>query len=314
MSRNDPSESVRYQVATAAPRRLDDFLRESLPAVSRRALRATLAAGGVRVNGRRARKGDTVHNGDVVIVPASLTAAGELTPQPDLPVPLLHVDADLIAVCKPAGMPSVAQRASDRGTLANFLAARFPETAALGDHPFECGAAHRLDTDTSGVLLAARTAAAYRNLRRAFQRAAVGREYQAVVRGAVTAPRTISLPLRPLGRRGARVAVAGAGQANARPASTDIAPLRSLGGATLLRVVIHTGVRHQIRVHLAAIGHPVLGDRVYGETAADSTPRLLLHAERLRIAHPRSGERFSVEAPPPPDFVAALEAAGLSGA
>jgi 23S rRNA pseudouridine1911/1915/1917 synthase len=299
----EPLSRASFRVDSRAPRRLDHIMAEHLPHLSRRALRAAIDSGEVRVNGRRRDKGDLVSGGEVVTFPQRLLAA-TLCAEADLPVEVLYEDHDLVAVDKPAGMPAVAQRADDRGTLANFLLARFPETAGLGDHPFECGAAHRLDTDTSGVLLVARNRQAYRALRTAFRQRRIEKLYLALVHGEVAAPRTLTAALRASGRRGARTAIVATPDAPyARPARTEIWPLRVLGDTTLVRIRISTGVRHQIRAHLASIGHPVVGDRVYGR--ADGAGRLFLHAHRVKATHPRSGAPLEIEARMPEGFPAA---------
>ena len=300
---DDPSRTS-YRIAAPEPRRLDHVLSECVPHASRRVLRAAIASGAVRVNGRRGRKGDLLRTGDVVTLPPSLTVAA-LSGDATLRVDILHVDSDLIAVNKPAGMPTVALRATDRSTLANFLTAHYPETASIGDHPFECGAAHRLDNDTSGALLVARTAEAYRRLRQTFRERRVEKIYLAVVRGEIREPRILSTPLRPSGRRGARTVIADPQRSAARAAETEVWPQRRLRDATLLRVRITTGVRHQIRAHLASIGHPVRGDRLYGP-GDDVSTRLLLHAAELHLRHPRLGEALHIDAPLPADFRAEI--------
>jgi len=295
MPEPDPTDG--FHIRSSRPQRLDHALNEHFPHLPRGALRAAIISGAIRVNGRRRHKGDLVYPGDLVTFPDDL-ATPALRGETNLPVAVLYTDPDLVAVDKPAGMPSVALRATDRGTLANFLVARFPETAPLGDHPFECGVTHRLDTDTSGALLVARNREVYRELRRAFRRRRVEKLYSALVHGRLAAPRTITAALRASGRRGARTVLATRPEAaTARHAETEIWPEEICGATTLVGIRIATGVRHQIRVHLASIGHPVVGDRLYGR--GDDAQRLMLHAHRIRFAHPRGGAAIDIEAPLP---------------
>lgn len=286
--------------------RLDIFLARHVPKCSRRTAQRAIAAGEVRVNGRRARKGDLVDSNDIVQVSDDLFTTPALQPNPQLAVDILYEDALLIAVNKPAGMASHALHAHETDTVANFLLARHPEMARAGRNDREAGIVHRLDTDTSGILLAARTAEAYSALRRQFAQGQVLKEYVALVEGDVRSPGVVRTALTHQGRnrRSMRPAVPGR-DARARIAITEFEPIEHFRQLTLLRVRIPTGVRHQIRAHLASIGHPVVGDRLYGSRSHD-VPRHLLHATRLRIMHPRSGQALEVHSAPPADFSAVL--------
>lgn len=287
--------------------RLDQFLVRHWPGYSRRLARLAISAGAVLVNDRPGRKGQILNGGDIVRADRSVLERRPLA-QPDLAVPVLYADAAIVAVDKPAGMPAVALRADDCDTVANFLLGRVPEVGASGGSVFEAGLAHRLDTATSGVLVAARNAAAWRRLRAQFRRQAVDKLYLAVVAGTVRRRGRVALPIAHRSdRRSEMETCADPHQARlrgARPALTVYRPLRQLNGATLLAVRIPTGMRHQIRVHLAAIGHPVLGDPLYGNAA--SAPRLMLHAARIAFAHPTEGRRVIIHSRLPAAFLAAL--------
>lgn len=273
--------------------------------------RLAIAGGAVLVNGRRGRKGQSLQPGDTVLADRralrSVPAA-----QPELAVSLLYEDAAVIAVDKPAGMPSVARRADDRGTIVNYLIARYPELAAIGG-AFEAGLAHRLDTGTSGVLVAGRTDAAWNRLRAQFRRRVVDKLYIAVVQGRVRHRGTVALPIAHRPRRAHEMSVCvdpdRAHALGARPALTYYRCLRRQRDASLLAIRIPTGVRHQIRVHLASIGHPVLGDALYGDGAA--APRLMLHAARIAFAHPSDGRRVIIRSRLPDDFQAVLRSLGM---
>ncbi len=290
--------------------RLDQFHVRHLPAWSRRQARAAIGAGAVLVNGRRGRKGQALQPGDMVRADRSVLDRA-LVAQPDLALPVLYADEALIAIDKPAGMPAIAMRADDRDTVANFLLGRYPALRGIGGSAFEAGLAHRLDTATSGVLVAGRTDATWRRLRGQFRDRLVDKLYLALVAGEVRQRGTVAAPIAHRPRRPSAMCVCPqperARALRARPALTHYRPLRRLPAATLLAVRILTGVRHQIRVHLASIGHPVLGDALYGDrTASHALPRLLLHAVRLRFAHPTDARRVIIRSPLPEEFRAAL--------
>jgi len=289
--------------------RLDVFLARQVSGCSRRVAQQAIAAGDVRVNGRRVRKGRQVFAGDVVTVPDELGAPAALAPNPSLDVPVLYEDAAVIAIDKPAGMASHALHAAEADTAANFLLARYPELAAVGRSDREPGLVHRLDTDTSGVLLVARTAPAYVALRRQFSMHHVQKEYLALVHGDVPAAGEVRTAIAHdrHNRRKMRVH-ARAGVAGARPALTRYRPLERFGTAALLAVEITTGVMHQIRVHLASIGHPIAGDVLYGgERLAGAPARHLLHAAGVTFVHPESGRRTTVSSPPPAEFTRVID-------
>ena len=294
----------------AAPTRLDVFLAHTLSDCTRRAAQQVIAQGSVRVNGRRARKGQTVKPGDRIQVPDELCQAAALQPNPALQVAVLYEDAAIIVVDKPAGMPSHALRRDETGTVANFLLARHPELTSVGKSPLEPGIVHRLDTDTSGVLLAARTQEAYRRLRQQFAERQVVKDYMALVVGDLRAAGDVCAPLahHRRDRRMMRVCTADDTARDARAAVTSYRPVERFGSHTLLAVRIRTGVMHQIRVHLASIGHPVVNDRVYGAAApSPAAGRHCLHACHLQFFHPSTGQRMEVSSSLPPDFAALVE-------
>jgi len=281
----------------SAAARLDRFLAAHVPRRSRRVLLAVIASGAVRVNGRRARKGDLVRAGDVIEVPEQCWAEVRLQPNAELRVPVLYADTAVIALDKPAGMPAVALDAADTRSAANFLMAQYLDSASASPNALEAGIVHRLDNETSGILLAARRRDAYTDLRRQFAAGTPLKEYLAVVSGRVTTSGRINTRLAHAGDH-MKVVAAPAG----RPAETAYWPVEHVSGATLLRLQISTGVRHQIRIHLASVGHAILGDRLYGADAGAGVPRQLLHASRLVVTHPSSGQPLELRCAAPPDF------------
>jgi 23S rRNA pseudouridine1911/1915/1917 synthase len=281
--------------------RLDVFLARHLSSFSRRERATLIARQQVLLNGRPAVKSATVRANDRVSVRTSFA----LAPQPDLPVHLVYADDILVVVSKPSGMPSLALRHTDSGTVANFLLAHFPETVTAGSRELEAGLVHRLDTDTSGLLIAARTPFAHESLRRQFHNHQVKKEYIALVEGIVPTAGKIAVPLTATGKRGQHVRLAT--PPNGQQALTLYTPVDQLPKHTLLRVTLVTGARHQIRVHLATIQHPIVGESRYGGRARQVAQRLCLHAETLVFTHPQTGESLRFTSPVPEDFSLVLQ-------
>jgi 23S rRNA pseudouridine1911/1915/1917 synthase len=216
---------------------------------------------------------------------------------------IVHLDDDLAVVDKPAGLV-VHSAPSHRGeTLVDLM-----EGIAGGGEGGRPGIVHRLDKDTSGLMLVARNEEAHRALAAAVKRRQVFREYTALVEGHLRSRGgTIDAPLGRHRRRRTRMAVRGSGSREAR---THFEVIESLPADTLVHARLETGRTHQIRVHFAAIHHPVAGDPEYGTRGRHGLERQFLHASRLSFAHPRSGEKLEFHSELPPDLSAALEAAG----
>ena len=276
--------------------RLDAAVRRLAPGFSRRLVRALIAEGAVRVNGRPARKGARVAPGDVVELPA---LAG-IAPDPDVALRILYEDADLVAIDKPGGVRGHALDPRQRRTIAGALVARDPAQAGIGD-PLSGGLVHRLDTGTSGVLVAARTPASWTALRAAFRRHDVVKRYVAIVAGLPAVGTVVDVPLAhdPQDRRRMRPARSGD---RAWPASTRVCEVAVHGTRAAVTVEIRSGVTHQVRAHLAWLGHPVVGDALYGgEASVLPAGRHALHAATLEI--PGRGLRVTA---PLPDEMRAL--------
>jgi 23S rRNA pseudouridine1911/1915/1917 synthase len=225
---------------------------------------------------------------------------------------IAYEDAHLLVIDKPAGLVVHPARGHRTGTLAQLLGA----AAAGGPDPERAGIVHRLDRDTSGLLIVARSDDAHRRLQRALAERRIVREYLALVHGRPPARTgTIEAPIGRDPRMRTRMAVDGA---HPREARTHFEIERTLGPFTLLRLRLDTGRTHQIRVHLQAIGHPVAGDPQYGPSpgvasGALGLRRQFLHAARLSFSHPLTGEPIDVRSPLPTDLQAALEQAGTAG-
>lgn len=277
-------------------RRLDQVLATRLPDLSRRRARVLLDLGGVFVDGRRAKQaGRPVRAGQTVTAhlggaleraTKEVGASARARDEQALPAyRVVHEDPDLIVVDKPPGLLTAPTPESDRNNLASLLGRRSGAREPIW-------VVHRIDLDTSGLLVFARTEAANRALAERFRTHDLLREYLAVVNGALPADLAlIDLPLR--GKR----------------AVTRVTIEERFGArATLVRARLETGRTHQIRLHFRALGHPVLGDRQHGTSTELDPPRTALHATRLAFPHPRTGVPLSFESPWPPDLAAWLAA------
>lgn len=275
--------------------RLDQALSRLLPEFSRSRLARWVRGERVTVDGRPVRPRQKVHGGEqITLLP--LADPRECADQPeDLPLAILHEDEALLVVNKPPGLVVHPGAANWHGTLLNALLMHEPSLAAIP----RAGIVHRLDKDTSGLLVVAKTLAAQTDLVRQLAARSVKREYLAVVHGQVPRDGTVRAPIGRHPRQRTRMAVVAGG----RDAVTHYEVLERFAGACLLRCRLETGRTHQIRVHLAALGHALIGDPSYGTRAAKvAFPRQALHAERLALVHPESHRRISWRAEPPEDM------------
>jgi 23S rRNA pseudouridine1911/1915/1917 synthase len=279
--------------------RLDAFL--AGPLGSRARAQRLIDDGAVRVDGAVVPKRHKLGAGETVTVdvPPEPEPAAEAAPAP---FTVRYEDADLLVVEKPAGVVVHPARGHRSGTLAQALAGM----AAGGDEG-RAGIVHRLDRDTSGLLVVARSPAAHRALKAALQARAITREYLALVEGRPPA-RTGTIDA-PIGRDRRHRTRMSTDTDDPRDAVTHFAVEELLPQTTLLRVRLETGRTHQIRAHLQAIGHPVVGDPEYGAPARLGLERQFLHAARLRFAQPSTGAEIDVDSPLPDDLRAALQRA-----
>ncbi|MBN2332134.1 MAG: RluA family pseudouridine synthase [Deltaproteobacteria bacterium] len=279
------------------PVRLDHFLHRCFPEISIQQWKKVLANGLVRVNGSQARKGTILTIADSVTLPERLPAA--LLPGPPLPDPsaqptIIFADDELLILDKPAGIHTHPLSRSERGTLANWLMSYDPSLAGIGFSPLQPGLVNRLDRDTSGLILVARSGASWEKYRRLFAGKLVTKIYLGIVHGILASPTTVDLPLIHHPGRQEMMTADIPATFNGRqfPAATTIEPLVRTEKTTTVRLTMTTGVTHQLRVHAAAIGHPLVGDLLYGspETAEPDrkTGRLLLHAHQLLLPDDRT--------------------------
>ena len=287
--------------------RLDAWLAAAL-GISRAAARRELARGAVRVDGQPAAlKGARVEAGARIAVTAFEPEA-ERTPlaDPEAPLSVVAEGSGWVAVDKPAGVPVHPLAPDERGTVLNALVARRPAVLGVGEAGLRSGVVHRLDVDTSGVLLFATDEERFARLREAFRRHRVAKTYRALVAGALPGEGELTLRLAVARHRPARVRVEEGESGRGRTTALSWHALEELPGATLVEVRPVTGFLHQIRVSLAYLGHPVLGDRLYGGDGPPA-PRQMLHA--ARVAH----GTVEAAAPDPADFAACLEGLRRSG-
>ena len=276
------STKHRFEVAAdEGGLRLDQVLPRHVPGLSRRKARSVIDIGGVFVDKTRVKvAGRPVKPGQVIEV--NIGGAIERANETPLAPRIVHVDDHVIVVDKPAGLVTAPTPEASRGDLLDQLGRQYGEVFLV----------HRLDLPTSGLLVFARTRDANKRLGDAFKMHDVDREYRAVAVGTVSA-QTIDRPI------------------DRRRAVTHVAPLETLANATLLRVTLETGRTHQIRIHLAGIGHPVCGDRTHGGETERAflprPPRLALHAAVLGFTHPATGERVRWESPLPDELASWID-------
>lgn len=286
-------------------KRLDTLLQQRFPHLSRRQIRELVDSGGVYINGAPGHKGARLVGKETIEVRSQLVATTRLQPDSTLQVEILYEDEHLVAVNKPSGMATHALHPAEQGTVANFLLARYPEMAGLSRCDLEAGLVHRLDNATSGVVLAARNASARAFLRAEFTQRNVKKGYWALVHGKLTSPTAIRAPIGHHLNNPKKMRLAPSDRYG-RPAVTLVQPFESFKEHTLVWVEIETGVRHQIRVHLGATGHPIVGDALYGGTA-HPRGRHFLHAAKIHFRHPVSCRWITVCAPLPPELEAWLQ-------
>lgn len=329
------------------PSRLDAFLRSRFPHVPRLRIVQAIESHDILVNGSASLKGTTLKAGDVVLVRQLFEESDiRVIPNDKIKFDVIHEDDEIIVINKPAGIPVHPIRPHETDTLANGLIARYPGLAGVGGDPLFPAFVHRLDTDTSGIIVAAKNDEAYRKLRKQFKDKNVQKIYFALVHGNVAKggkidnylihdpkdDRKMQVVKSPFikgdtegchscGSRDSGRYQEGAldfrlrGNDKKPPrylrAITLYKPLKRFGPHTLLEVEIKTGVMHQIRCHMAGIGHPVVGDKIYGgqgtggrreEARGKVHRRHLLHAAKIGFVHPATGKQVRFEANPPDDF------------
>ena len=296
----------------AAGLRLDQALARALPQYSRARLQGWIEAGAVRVDGRQLRAKDKVLGGEQIEVAARIEADDRVAPEAQA-LTVVHQDRALFVINKPAGMVVHPGAGNPRHTLQNALLALDPKLALVP----RAGLVHRLDKDTSGLLVVARTPEAHARLVAALAEREIERTYLAVCLGVMTGGGTVDAPIGRHRTQRIRMVV----RSDGREAVTHYRIVKRYRAHTLVRVQLETGRTHQIRVHLAHIGYPIVGDPVYGGrrrlpagcnpalvAALTAFPRQALHAARLALVHPMTGRALEWEVPIPEDMARLLAA------
>ncbi|HXE76400.1 MAG TPA: RluA family pseudouridine synthase [Candidatus Xenobia bacterium] len=303
--------------AEARGERLDHFLAAQLPQVSRAQIQKCIRDGGVLLNDKQARRPSLrLGGGEKIVIVLPEPAPAAAVPE-EIPLDVLYEDEDLAAINKPAGLVVHAGAGQRRGTLVNALLHRFRRLSRVGG-PFRPGIVHRLDKPTSGVLVIAKTDEAHLRLAAQFERREVEKLYLALAHGRLArAHDVIRLPVaRDLARR-TRMTTR---RREGRPAVTEYRALESARGFTLLEARLHTGRTHQVRVHFSSLGHPLVGDTLYGaprllrwdDHSEPTLDRIFLHARRLCFRHPRTGQPVEVAAPLPNELTGLLRRLGFA--
>jgi 23S rRNA pseudouridine1911/1915/1917 synthase len=281
--------------------RLDKYACEKCPELSRTRIQKLITEGYITVNDQVAKAGLKLNIGDRLRVTIPPPPPSPLTPEA-IPLNIIYEDADLLVIDKPAGLTVHPAPGHPAHTLVNAIISHFPHLAALSDS-LRPGIVHRLDRDTSGVMVVAKNSWAQAKLVEQFKTHSVTKVYLVLVKGRLTPENgIIKAPIGRDPRNRKKMAVVGSG----RQARTDYRVIRYIGGYTLVEVMPETGRTHQIRVHLAAIGFPVVGDKVYG-VKSPHLSRQFLHASRLGFKLPATGEYMEFKSELPPDLAQALK-------
>lgn len=292
--------------------RLDKALAEAMPELSRMQWQRLIKEGRVLVGGKGGKPSQKLTGGELIFADIPESVESDLTPE-EIPLDIRYEDEDIIVVNKPAGMVVHPGTGHESGTLVNALLAHCPDLPGVGDTK-RPGIVHRLDKDTSGLLVVAKSDQALRYMQRQFKKRTVGKQYIALVYGQIQPP--AALIDAPIGRdpqQRKKMAVIAPGSpratsARARPAQTQYRSLVSFDDYTLVECTIMTGRTHQIRVHLSYVGYPVVGDRIYGRRKQTlPLKRHFLHAAVLTFRRPADEQEMTFAAPLPPELQSILD-------
>jgi 23S rRNA pseudouridine1911/1915/1917 synthase len=298
------STRIDLVVSRTEPRlRLDQFLAKRLPEFSRSRLQQLIRDGFIRLNNANSRPRQIVRGGDKIQFTEPPLEKIETLPE-QIPLEILFEDNDLVVVSKPAGLVVHPGAGHREHTLVNALLNHCSTLSGIGgkERP---GIVHRLDKETSGCLVVAKNDAAHRGLSKQFADRTVEKIYLALVAGKLRKPAGVIEEK--IGRHPVHRQRMSAAPVRGREAKTEYRLIRSSEQATLVECRLHSGRTHQIRVHLHHLGHPVLGDKLYGPRITNDFPRQMLHAWKLGFRHPRTGDWKSFEAPLPDDFAAVIK-------
>ena len=304
--------------------RLDKGIAQLVPELSRARVKRAIELGAVRVNGRRMPKGGTLSEGDAVRIDVAQVADTPATGTPGAPLKIVLETAQVVIVDKPAGQATAPIRPGEIGTLVNAVLGHFPELVPVGPDAFighsarEPGIIHRLDTETSGAVVVARTAAAFETLKSALRGGRLDKRYLLLCSGQGLADEgSIEFPLtnHPKDQRRVYACIhpRDVMRYEPRPAETRYRVLERAGTWALVEASVGKALRHQIRAHFAAIGHPLAGDELYGGPVIRALGRHALHAARVAYPGGDGVDAFDASVPLPKDMAALLEAAAAGG-
>jgi 23S rRNA pseudouridine1911/1915/1917 synthase len=299
--------------ASQAGQRLDKLVVALVPGLGRKGARRLFEEGRVRVNDKRPNKGDLAREGDRLSLALPDSAGPDAAPEPGAPLDVRLETPDLVVVEKPSGQPTAPLRDGEKGSLANALVGRYPEMAGIGHSPREPGLVHRLDTDTSGLVVAARTARAFEALSAGLKQGQIEKAYWLVcLADGLGSAGEIAIPIahHPKDKKRMYACVHQRDVARYRPreATTTFRIVDVSGPWALVEARAKAAIRHQIRVHLSAIDHPLAGDTLYDGPSAPRLARHALHASYIAWKGSDDIPAFEVTSTLPPDLVAAFPA------
>jgi 23S rRNA pseudouridine1911/1915/1917 synthase len=287
---------------SASGTRLDRFLADHLEQFSRSRLQQLIRSGAVTRNGKAARPRDVVRTGDEIRIDEPATEPSNLRSE-NIPIDVLFEDDNLIVLNKPAGLVVHPGAGHREHTLVNALLGHCRSLSAIGGEE-RPGIVHRLDKETSGCMVVAKNDETHRGLSAQFADRTVNKVYLALVAGKIR--KTAGSIDANIGRHPVHRQRMSVNRIRGRAARTDYTVRASANGLSLVECHLHSGRTHQIRVHLHHIGHPVLGDKIYGRKATSAVPRQMLHAWKLGFQHPKTGDWKEFQAPLPEDFRAVM--------
>jgi 23S rRNA pseudouridine1911/1915/1917 synthase len=295
--------------AKNAGQRLDAYVIDCIPTTSRSLAIQAIEKRWLMVNGRWEKKGYKLNRGDIVSIEQLLEKSDwKACPNPNIRIPLIHEETTFLVINKPMGLPVHPIDPSETDTVINGLLAVYPELAAVGPNPLFPAIVHRLDSETSGVMLVARNQKTYDHFRRQFREKRVNKKYIALVCGMMSKGGHLEHRLIHSASGSHRILIAEESEQKAMIAITDYSVRENFSHHTLLDVIIRTGVTHQIRCQLAHIGHPLAGDSLYGSKEADAEyeGRMYLHAAEISFPDPATGSVRVFTADLPDDLQKAL--------
>jgi len=291
-----------FIIEEAGPR-IDSYVAQNCPELSRSQAQKLISSGDIRVNGEQVKAGLKLNPGDKITVSIPPASSGNLLPE-NIPLKILYEDDDVLVVNKPPGLTVHPAPGHPNHTLVNAILSHLPSLTE-SDDTLRPGIVHRLDKDTSGIILVAKNMVAQANLSEQFKSHSILKKYIALVHGHLAPEQgVIEAPIGRDTRNRKKMAIAD--EARGRDARTHYQVIKYIGKYTLLEVTTETGRTHQIRVHLTAIGYPVVGDETYG-IKSKILSRQFLHATRIGFSLPSNGQYMEIESPLPEDLEKALE-------